>query len=185
MGFMTPPLPQTLKLRLIKVVFQNWYVIRMCTLLDDHTGSFFRRQTAHVSETLLRDDDVEIVLGLVDVRAHGHYAGHARGICFRRARRRRVHYAVFCAAQKVCGAAEAVEHAAAHYAGRVCVGVDVDFDGGVHTNDAETSYDFGRVGDLLRAEEQLGCVAVPVLVEAVETFGRETDGGCGGEVEVA
>jgi hypothetical protein len=65
------------------------------------------------------------------------------------------------------------------------VGVNVDFDGGVHADDAEAADDFGAVGDLLGAEEQLGRVVVPVFVEALEAVGGEADGGCGCEVEVA
>ena len=38
---------------------------------------------------------------------------------------------------------------------------------------------------MLRAEQEFWRVAVPVLVEALEAVGREADGGCGGEVEVA
>lgn len=63
--------------------------------------------------------------------------------------------------------------------------VDVDFDGRVHANDTEAADDLGTVGDLLRSKQELGCVLVPVFVEALETIGGEADGGCGGEVEIS
>jgi len=37
----------------------------------------------------------------------------------------------------------------------------------------------------LRAKEELGSVTLVVVVESLETVGAESDGGCGGEVEVA
>ena len=185
MRLMAPSLAHTLKLGLVKVIFQDRHVVRMRAFLDDDARPLFGRQTAHVCESLLSDDDVEIVLGLVNVRAHGHDAGNASGIGFRGTGRGRMHDRVFCRAQKVCTTAEAVEHAAAHYAGRICVCVDIDFDGSIHADDTEAADDFRRVGDLLGAQEQLGSILVPVFVEAVETVGREADGCCGGEVEVS
>ena len=96
-----------------------------------------------------------------------------------------MHDAVFGGTEEIGAAAEAVEHAGAHYAGTVGVGVDVDFDGRVHANHAQAADDFRRVRDLLGAEEQLGRVLVPLLVEALETVGGEADRGCGGEVQVS
>jgi hypothetical protein len=55
------------------------------------------------------------------------------------------------------------------------VGVDVDFDGGVHADDAKAADDFGGVGHLLRAQEQFWGICVPVVVEAVEAVRREAD----------
>jgi hypothetical protein len=65
------------------------------------------------------------------------------------------------------------------------VRVDVDFDGCVHSDDAQAPDNLGAVGDLLRAQEEFRGVLVPVLVEALEAIGREADAGGGGEVEVA
>ena len=65
------------------------------------------------------------------------------------------------------------------------MGVDVDFDGGVHADAAEATDDLGGVGDLLGAEEELAGVLLPVVVEALEAVWGEADGGCGCEVEVA
>jgi hypothetical protein len=91
MRLMSPALPKTLKLRLIEVVLQNRHVIRMRALLDDNARSFPRAETSHVGEALLRNDNIEIVLRLVNVRAHGHNATHTRRIRLARARTRRVH----------------------------------------------------------------------------------------------
>jgi hypothetical protein len=64
------------------------------------------------------------------------------------------------------------------------VRVDVDFDGRVHSDDAQAPDNFRAVGDLLAAQEEFRRVLVPVLVEALEAVGREADAGGGGEVEV-
>ena len=53
--------------------------------------------------------------------------------------------------------------------------VHIDFDGSVHSDDAETADDLGVVGDGLGAEQELVVVVVPVLVEALEAVGREAD----------
>ena len=95
-----------------------------------------------------------------------------------------MHDTVFAASEEVGTAAKTVEHAGAHDAGGVCVGVDVDFDGRVHADDAQAADDFRGVGDLLAAEEEFGSVAVVALVEALEAVGGEADRGGGGEVEV-
>lgn len=180
-----PALAQALELSLLEVVLKDGLVVGVSTLVDDDTGALTGAQAAHVGETLLRDDDVEVVLRLVDVRAHGDDAGDTRGVGLRGTSRGSVHDGVLCGAQEVGGAAETVQHAAAHDAGGVCVGVDVNLDGGVHADDAQAADDLGGVGDLLGAEQQLGGVLVPVLVEAVEAVGGEADRGGGSEVKVA
>lgn len=156
----------------------------MRALLDNHARPLLGRQATYVREALFGDDDVEVVLRLVNVRAHGHDAGDPCGVGFAGTRGRRVHDGVFGGAEEVSGAAEAVEHAAAHDAGGVGVSVDVHFDGGVHADDTEAADDFGGVGDLLRAEEELGRVVVPAVVETLESVGGEADGGCCCEVQV-
>jgi len=95
---------------------------------------------------------------LINMRAHRHNAAHAMRICLAPPRARRMHDAVLGGPQKICTAAKPVEHAAAHDAGAVGVGVDIDFNGGVHADYAEAADDFGGVGDLLRAEEEFGVV---------------------------
>jgi hypothetical protein len=96
-----------------------------------------------------------------------------------------VHDGVFGTPQEIRTSSKTIEHAAAHNTGGVCVRVDVDFDGGVHANDTETTDDLGAVTDLLGAQEEFGRVLVPVLVEALEAVGGEADGGRGCEVEVS
>jgi hypothetical protein len=175
MRLMSPPLPKTLKLRLVEVVFQNRHIVGVRTLLDNNPRTLSRAQTTHVRKTLLGNNDVEIVLRLVNVRAHGHDTGYTRRIGLGGAGRRRVHDGVFCASKEIGGAAEAVEHTASHYAGGVCVGIDVDFDWGVHPDDTKATDDLRAVGNCLGAEKEFGGVLVPVLVETLETVGREAD----------
>ncbi len=110
----------------------------------------------------LGHDDVQIVLGLVDVRAHGHNTGDARRVGLGRPGAGGVHDGILGRTQEIGRASEAVEHAGTHDAGAVGVGVDVDLDGGVHADDAQATNDLGRVGDLLGTEEELGVVVFPL-----------------------
>lgn len=195
---------QALELGAVEVVGQDGLVVGVRALLDDDAGALTGREATDVGETLVHslvtslpifiigvkaylfgDDHVEVVLGLVDVSAHGHDARHTGGVGLAGPGAGGVHDTVLGATQEVCGATETVQHARAHDASAVGVGVDVDLNGGVHADAAQTLDDLGGVGDLLRAEEQLVGVAVPVVVEALEAVGRELDGGGGGEVEVA
>ena len=102
------------------------------------------------------------MLRLIDMRAHRHNAADTMRVGLTWPRARCVHDAVFRTPQKVGAAAEAVQHTAAHDAGAVGVGVDVDFDGGIHSDHAKAADDLGRVGDLLRAQEELGVVVLPL-----------------------
>ena len=175
MRLMAPPLPQALKLRLVEVVPQDGPILGMRTLSDDDPGALARRQAPHIRKALLGDDDVEVVLGLVDVRAHGHDARDVRGVRLGRPRRRRMHDAVFGRAEEVRRAAQLVQHPAVYDAGRVGVRVDIDFDRRVHADDAQPLDNIRRVRDLLRAEEELGRVLVLFLVEAGRAVREEAD----------
>ena len=185
MRLMPPALPQTLPLRPLKVIQQYRPIIRMRRLFNNHPRPLPRTQSPHIRQPLLRHHDIEIMLRLVDMRAHGHDAAHARRIRLARPRARRMHDAVLGGAQKVRRAPQTVEHARAHDAGRVRVGINVHLDGRVHADDAQPPDDLGRVRDLLRAQQQLRVVRVPVAVEALEALGREADAARGRKVEVA
>lgn len=93
---MTHALAQTLKFSLVEVVLEYRHVIRMSTLLDDDTGTLARRQTTNVGKTLLRNNNVEIVLGLVYVSAHGNDARHTSRVGLAGASGGSVHDGVFC-----------------------------------------------------------------------------------------
>lgn len=99
---------------------------------------------------------------LIHVRAHGHDTRDACGIRLGGSRAGSVHDGVFGRAQKVGRAAQAVEHARTHDAGAVGVRVDVDLDGRVHADDAQATDDLGRVGHLLRAEQEFRVVVLPL-----------------------
>jgi len=181
---MAHTLAQALELSAVQVISENGVVIGVGALLNDDAGTLTRRQATHISKTLLSNDDVEIVLGLIDVGGEGNDTADTGGVGLAGPGGGGVHDTVLGVAEEVGGATEAVKHARAHDAGGVGVGVDVHFDGGVHADAAETTDDLGGVGDLLGAEEQLAGVALPVVVEALEAVGGEADGGCGCEVQV-
>jgi hypothetical protein len=65
------------------------------------------------------------------------------------------------------------------------VGVDIDFYGCVHPNNAESSNDFWGVGHLLGPEQELVVVLLPTIIETLETFWGESNRSCSCEVETA
>lgn len=77
---MAHALLETLALGLLVVVGEDRLVLGVSALVDDNAGALTGGQAANVGETLLGDDDVEIVLGLVDVGAHGDDAGDTVGV---------------------------------------------------------------------------------------------------------
>lgn len=182
---MAHTLAQALELRTIQVISENGVVIRVRALLNNNTGTLTRRQTTDIGKTLLSNDNIEIMLGLIDVGSERNDTADTGGIGLARPGRRGVHNGVLGVTQEVGGTTETVQHAGAHDTGGVGVSVDVHFDGGVHSDTPETTDDLGAVGDLLGTEEELVGVLLPVIVEALETVGGETDGSSGGEVQVS
>lgn len=147
----------------------------MRALLNDEREAVTRAEAADVGETLLGDDDVEVMLSVVNVRGHRDDARDSGRIRLGRPRRGRVHDRDGCVAEEVAGAAEAVKHLGAERVGAVGMGVAVNLDWGVHRNDAEPADDLGRVGNLLRAQQQPVLVVCPVPVELLKALGREAD----------
>ena len=182
---MAHTLAEALELGLLEVSLEDGLVDVVGALVDDDAGTLAGRETTDIGETDLGDDDIEIVLGLIDVGAHGDDARNTVGVGLGGTGGGRVHDGVLGVAEEISGTTETVEHAGAHDVGGVGVGVDVDLDGGVHADNTETTDDLGGVGNGLRTEEDLVIVVVPVLVEALEALGGEADRGGGSEVELA
>lgn len=184
-GLVAHTLAEALELGLLEVGLEDGLVDVVGALVNDDAGTLAGAEAADIGETVLGNDDVEIVLGLVDVGAHGDNARNTVGVGLGGTGGGGVHDGVLGVAEEVGGTTETVEHARAHNVGGVGVSVDVDLDGGVHADDTETADDLGSVGDGLRAEEELVIVVIPVLVEALEAGGREADRGGGGKVKLA
>jgi hypothetical protein len=91
----TPALPQALKFGFVKVVLQDGFVVWMCALLDDDPSALLGAHTTDIGETLLCDNDVEVVLRLINVRAHGDDTGDTCWVSLRGTSRRCVHDGVF------------------------------------------------------------------------------------------
>lgn len=182
---MTHTLTQTLEFRTVKVISENRRVVRVRAVLNNNARALPGRQSTDISKTLLSNDNIKIVLGLIDVCRERNDTAHTGRIGLGRTCRRSVHDTVLGVTQEIGGSTESVQHAGSHHACAVGVCVDIDFDGGVHADTAKTTDDLGGVGDLLRAEEELAGVALPVIVEALEAVWGEADGGCGCEVEVS
>lgn len=67
MRLVAPALLQALELGAVEVVGQDRLVVGVCALFDDLACSFPGRHARDAGEALLCHDDVEVVLGLVDV----------------------------------------------------------------------------------------------------------------------
>lgn len=63
------------------------------------------------------------------------------------------------------------------------MGIDVNFDWGVHANNSQSANNLGRVRYLLRAQEKLRMIVFPAVVEALEPFRGKSDGGRSSEVK--
>ena len=51
----------------VKIIVHIIFVSRVCTLIDDNLGAVNGCQTTKVSQTLLGNQNINIVLGVVDV----------------------------------------------------------------------------------------------------------------------
>ena len=167
------------------VVHELVAIVGMGAVLDNALGSLSGRQSTQIGESLLGDDHVEIVLGVIDVRGHGHDAGDTRGIGLALARRGRVHDGQIGVAEEVARAAEAVDHLGAAHQRGVRVRVHVHLHRRVHRHHAQAAHDLREVRDGLGADHAAALVEVQVLVEALEAGGGERQRHGGGVVELA
>jgi hypothetical protein len=180
MRLMPRPPPQALLQRPLIILQQHPPIIRVRTPLNNHPRPLPRTQPPHIREPLLRHHHVQIMLRLVYMARKRHYTRDACRIGRGGARGRRVHDAELRVAQEVRGAADPVEHARAQGVGRVGVRVDVHLERRVHGDDPEAPDELGRVGDLLRAQEQSVFVVLPVYTTHIRTdaeCGRRKGGG--------
>lgn len=63
-----------LSVRAFDVVSQCGAISRVRAILDDSRRPFARCQTTQVGKPVFRDDNVDIVLGMIDMRDHRHDA---------------------------------------------------------------------------------------------------------------
>lgn len=94
-------LAEALGLGLLEVGREDGLVDRVGALLDDDTGSLLGAQASNIGQTLLSNDDIQVVLSLVDVRAHGDDAADTVGIGLAGSGGGSVHDAVLGVAQEI------------------------------------------------------------------------------------
>ena len=163
------------------VLAQRFLVIRVCAVLDDRLGALPGCQAAQVGQSLLRDDQVYVVFGVV------HMADHRGDGRDRPAlRRRRSHEGgEEAVAGEVARAADAVLHPGAHDVGGVDVAVDVGLDHAIAGDDTHAADWLWMVGDVLRAQNDLLGVVGSVLVHLVCGLGGQRERRGGGHQELA
>lgn len=174
-----------LKLGLLDISKQLVSVGGVGTLVDHLSRSLLGREASEIGQTLLSNDNVQIVLGLVDVGGEGDNARDTEGIGLGGSSGGSVHDGELSVSEEITGASQTMQHLGAVDTSGVGVGVDVNLDGGVHGDDTESSDDLGVVGHNLGSQQQLLGELVPVVEESLEAVLGQTDGGGSGEVEVA
>ena len=157
------------------ILAENGPVVGVCNG-DEGFGSLEGRLVAQVRHALFRDNGVDVVFRVVDVRTEGHNRRNAALLGRRAAGEGREHGV----AREVARAAHAVEHLRAADLGGIDVAVDVDLHGRVERTDAEAGNDFGAVGNLRGAEQDASAVEVDVVVEVAELLGAERERAGGG-----
>lgn len=61
----------------VEVFLEERFVIRMGALVDDELGAGFRIKAAQIGQTLLGNEDIQVMLGMIDMGHMGHNAGDA------------------------------------------------------------------------------------------------------------
>ena len=153
---------------------------RMSDVVDDDLCSFFRGQAANISDALFGNEYMGIMFGVVYMGAHRNNCGDLAalsGAVAEEAGQEAV-------TSKVAGAADTVHQLGAAYMGGVYVTVDIHFQSGVHSDDAETTSYFAVVGDFLRTKDDLLAVSVDVVVEALQSIRGWGEGSTGDHVDL-
>ena len=153
----------------VKVVLQHGAVAGVGAFFNHHLGALLGGEAAQVGQALFGDDDLRVVLGVIDVRAHGHDAADLAAL----GHRRRDEERQIAVARKVAAAADAVHHAAAHQVGGVDVAVDVGLDHRVHGDHAQAAHQLGVVRYFLRAQDDAAAVEVQILFKILKRLGGE------------
>ena len=132
----------------LEVVAEHLAILGSHTVIDDLLGTLTRTLATQIGYTLLGDDDLHRVLGVIEVRYHrydGRDSAVLRGGSRRKDRKVRV-------AREVARSADTVHHLRAANMRRVDVSVDIRLESGVDSDDAETTSDLRAVGCLLRTK---------------------------------
>ena len=124
-----------------EVIPKKLFVVRMSTVFDDGLCAFFRTLATKIGNTLLGDNDIDIVLRVVVVGYHRYDCTDLTFLSHRRTSEDRD----VSVAGKVSRTTDTVHHFCSADMGRVYVAVQVDFDGCIDRNDTETAYYFRAV----------------------------------------
>src|SRR5690606_14362819 len=166
------------RLGFFQVVQSLLLVVLVHAVVDDALGCFDRRQATQVRITLLGDDAVHVVVGVVHV---GDERNDGRNVAVL-GRRGGHEDADTGVTGEITRTADAVHHVGATDVRGVHVAVDVGFQSGVEGNDAQAADDFRMVGNLLRTEHHLAGVLGHVGSQVVHALLRQGEGGTGGEL---
>ena len=130
---------------------------------------------------MLRDQNLDVVFSVIDVRDHrdngGYRAMFGGG---RRYKNRQV-----AVTGEVARSTDAVHHAAAHNMGRIDVAVDIGFDQTIHGDHSQASNQFRVVTDILLSQDNTLAVEIDVGIQFFHCRGAERKGGRRGGCQCA
>ena len=145
-------------LGVLEVVTQHLFVFGSNAVVDDLFGTLTRTLATEIRYTLLGDDNLDGVLGVVEVGDHRHDRRDSsvlRRRCGRKDREVRV-------AREVARTADTVHHLCARDVGGVDITVDIRLQRRVDGDDTQTACHLRTVRSLLRTEQELVAVEIEV-----------------------
>ena len=165
----------------LEVIIQVRLIFRIRNLIDNDRSFFFRGQAAQVSNAAFGNDNVNVQGCMVDMAAERNYgadlAALGQGVG--------EEYGQVAVTCKVAGTANTVHQLGAANMGGVYVAVNVNFDCSVHGDNADTTCNFGAVGNFLRTEQQIFLIEIYVFIEFLLAFRRRSQGSAGSNPQFA
>lgn len=169
----------------VVVLLQLVSVVRVGTVVDDQRNSLLRCQTSQVGQTKVGDENIQIVLGLVDMGGKWNNTGNTGWVGLGLTCGWGVHDGQLGVTQEVGRTTKTIQHSGTVDVGGVGVTVDVELDRGVHCNDTQSSDKLWSVRDHLGSQTHLLGENVPVVEELLETVLGQSDGSGGGKINLA
>ncbi|KAH3668618.1 hypothetical protein OGAPHI_002372 [Ogataea philodendri] len=165
------------ELSTVVVVLQLVSVVWVGTLVNNLVHTLLWRTASQISKSVIGHNDVQIVLGVVNVRSKWNHTRNTSRIGLAWSGCRSVHDGQLGISQEISRSSQSVQHSRSVNVGGVGVRIDVNLNRSVHGNDTESSDDLWRVRHNLRSQTQLLGEQVPVVKELLESVVRQSDGG--------
>ena len=150
------------------IIHQHWLVVRMCTVLNDNLCSLTWRQASQVCQALLSNNNINIMLSVVNMRAHR----HDRRNCTTLGSGNCKEYSQVSITGEVAGAANTIHHLGAHDVSGINIAVNIALNSGIHSDNTNTTCNLRAVSNLLRTQYDMLSVFLDILVETLQSLWR-------------